>query len=162
LLDELKGDEIEDESFLLEHDDHHVLSELDIHNELVGVEGDLCSILLFMIIPNDNFVSLLFIHQNNHICFVHHLYQRNVRVQVLHLLFRSGAARVVLQNLKSSACRDGKILLGLIGRNSIDLRLHFWDTPILRIQSLGMGLSVLVDILLVNTSVLGLDDVSLL
>lgn len=162
LLDELKSDEIKDKSLLLEDHDHHVLSELDIHNELIGIEGDLCSILFFMIIPNDNFVSLLFIHQNNHICFVHHLYQRNVGVQVLHLLFWSGAARVVLQNLKSSACRDGKVFLGLIGRNSIDLGLHFWNTPILRIQCLSVSLSILVDKFLVYTSVFGLDDISLL
>ena len=62
MLDQFEGDEVEDEGLLIEDYNHHILSQLDIHDELICVKGNLCSILFLMIVPNNHFVSLLLIH----------------------------------------------------------------------------------------------------
>ena len=61
LLDKLKGNKIENKGLFVENDDHHVFSKLDIHNELVCVESDLRPILFLVIVPDDDFVPLLFV-----------------------------------------------------------------------------------------------------
>jgi hypothetical protein len=62
LLDQFESNEVEDEGLLIEHYNHHILSQLDIHDELICVESNLCSILFLVIVPNNYFVSLLLIH----------------------------------------------------------------------------------------------------
>lgn len=89
LLDQLKGHEIENECLLNEYNNHHILSKLDIHDKLVSIESDLCSIFLLVIIPNDNLIPLLLIDQNDHIGFIHHFYKSDVLVEFLHLLLES-------------------------------------------------------------------------
>lgn len=92
LLDQFKGNKVEDEGLLIEHYNHHILSQLDIHDELICVESNLCSILFLVIVPNNYFVSLLLIDQNNDVGFVHHFNQGNILVKLLHLLLESGTA----------------------------------------------------------------------
>ena len=62
LLDQFEGDKVEDEGLLVQHHDHHFLSQLHVHDKLICVKGNLCSILFLMIVPNNHFVSLLLIH----------------------------------------------------------------------------------------------------
>ena len=95
-------------------DDHHILSKLDIHNELISVECDLCPILFFMVVPNHNLVFLLLVNEDDDISLVHHFNERNLLAQILNLFLQTGAARVVLQNFKTSLSCDSEILLGLI------------------------------------------------
>lgn len=90
LLNQLEGNKIEDEGLLVEDDNHHILSKLDVHDELVSIESNLCSILLFVIVPNDHLVSLLLVDQHNHIGFVHHFDEGDILVELLHLLLESG------------------------------------------------------------------------
>ena len=61
LLDKFECDEIEDKGFLVKHDNHHVLSQLNVHNKLVRIESNLRPILLLVVVPDDNFVPLLLI-----------------------------------------------------------------------------------------------------
>ena len=75
LLDELERDEVEDEGFLVEHDDHHVLAKLDIVNNLVLVEGYFGAFFLLVIVPNDDFVALLLEDDDDYVGLVHHLDQ---------------------------------------------------------------------------------------
>jgi len=72
LLYQLEGDEVENKGLLVEHNNHHVLSQFDIHNKLIGVECDLGSIFLLVIVPNYHFIPLLLIDQHDDICFIHH------------------------------------------------------------------------------------------
>ena len=74
LFDQLQSNEIENECLLIEDNNHHILSKLDIHDELVSIESDLCSIFLLMIIPNHDLISLLLVDQNDNIGFIHHFY----------------------------------------------------------------------------------------
>lgn len=152
LFDELQSDEIENESFLIKHNDHHVLSQLDVHNELISIESDFSSILFLMIIPNDNFVSLVFVNQNDDIGFIHHFYQCNICVQVLNLLLWSGASGIVLQNFETCSCGYGKVFLGLVWRDRVDLcALLLWS----------LGISKSGYLILINGTIYGLDHVSL-
>ena len=61
LLYELERNKIDDKGLLVEDHNHHVLAQLDVHNELIGVEGNLCPIFLLVVVPNDNFVPLLLV-----------------------------------------------------------------------------------------------------
>ena len=61
LFDKLEGDKIEDKGFLVKDDDHHVISQLYVHNQFVRIQRDLCPIFLLMIVPDDNFVPLLLV-----------------------------------------------------------------------------------------------------
>lgn len=61
LLYQLESDEVENKGLLVEHNNHHVFSQFDIHNKLIGIESDLCSIFLLVIIPNYHFIPLLLI-----------------------------------------------------------------------------------------------------
>ena len=92
MLNQLKSHEIEDEGLLVEHDNHHVLSELDAHDELVCVECDLCPVLFLVVIPDDYLVPLLFVNEDDNVGLVHHFNQSNVCVQILYLLFGSRGA----------------------------------------------------------------------
>ena len=85
LFYELERNKIEDKGLLVEHHNHHVLAQLDVHNELIGVKGNLCPIFLLVVVPNDNFVPLLLVDQHYHIRFVHHFHQGDLLVQILHL-----------------------------------------------------------------------------
>ena len=87
MLDELERNEVENECFLVEHNNHHVFPEFDVHDQLVGVERDLSPVLFFVIIPNNHFVPLLFVNQHDHIGFIHHFDQSYVCAKVLNLLF---------------------------------------------------------------------------
>ena len=75
LLDELERDEVEDESLLVENDDHHVLAKLDIVDNLVLVEGYLGAFFLLVIVPDDYFVALLLEDDDDYVGLVHHLDQ---------------------------------------------------------------------------------------
>jgi hypothetical protein len=115
-----------------------------------------------VIIPNYHFISLLFVNQNDNISFIHHFNNGNVGVKVLNLLFRSNASRIVLQNLKTGTCGNGEIFLGLIRRNAIDIWLHFWHTPILLLLAFCVRLFKLVDYVLIDNTIFGLDCISVL
>ena len=86
LLDQLESNEIENEGLLVQDHDHHILSELDVHNKLIGIKRDLCPILFLVIIPNNNFVPLLLVDQHYDVGFVHHFNESNILPQILHLL----------------------------------------------------------------------------
>eukprot|EP00355_Strombidium_rassoulzadegani_P000586 CAMPEP_0168612802 /NCGR_PEP_ID=MMETSP0449_2-20121227/3110_1 /TAXON_ID=1082188 /ORGANISM="Strombidium rassoulzadegani, Strain ras09" /LENGTH=365 /DNA_ID=CAMNT_0008653389 /DNA_START=169 /DNA_END=1265 /DNA_ORIENTATION=- len=166
LLDELERDEVEDEGLLLEDDDHHVLAQLDVHDELVGVEGDLRPVLLLVVVPDHHLVLLLFVDQHDHVRLVHHLHEGDVLLQVLHLLLQLRAPRVVLQDLESVLCRDCKIFLGLVRRHAVDGRgrvqgfvLHP-HRCILLLESFEVRLLVLVDDLLIDDTLFGGHDVT--
>lgn len=115
-----------------------------------------------MIIPNYNFISLLLVDQNNHVGFIHHLYESDISVQVLDLLFRSCASRIILQNFKTSSCSNSKVFLRLIGWNGVDFWLNFWCSNILFLLRLNMCFSKLIDSILINNSCVCFDDISLL
>ena len=53
LFDKLECDEIEDEGFFIQDDNHHVFSKLDVHDELISIECNFGSILLLVIVPNE-------------------------------------------------------------------------------------------------------------
>ena len=165
LLDQLEGDEVENEGLLDEHNDHHVLSEFDIHDELVGVESDLCPILLLMVIPNYNLISLLLVHENDYICLVHHLHQCYVLIQILHLFLEAGTTRIVLQNLESCVCGNCEIFLILIRANAVHLSRRVCvstscDVQVLLLDGFLMRLLVLLHNLVVNEALFGWDHVS--
>lgn len=123
LLDELERDEIENKGLLVQHNDHHVLSQLHVHNQLVCVERDLCPVLLLVVVPDDNFVPLLLINKNDDIRLVHHFDECNLLAQILNLLLQPRASRVILQNLETRLRRNRKVLLRLVGRYRVYLRL---------------------------------------
>ena len=75
LLDELERNEVEDESLLVENDDHHVLAKLDIVDNLVLVEGYLGAFFLLVIVPDDYFVALLLEDDDDYVGLVHHFDQ---------------------------------------------------------------------------------------
>lgn len=67
-----------------------------------------------MVVPNHNLVFLLLVNEDDDISLVHHFNERNLLAQILNLFLQTGAARVVLQNFKTSLSCDSEILLGLI------------------------------------------------
>lgn len=67
-----------------------------------------------MVVPNHNLVFLLLVNEDDDISLVHHFNERNLLAQILNLFLQTGAARVVLQNFKTTLSCDSKILLGLI------------------------------------------------
>lgn len=67
-----------------------------------------------MVVPNHNLVFLLLVNEDDDISLVHHFDERNLLAQILNLFLQTGAARVVLQNFKTSFSCDSEILLGLI------------------------------------------------
>ena len=169
MFDELEGYEIEDEGLLVEHDDHHVLSQLHVHNQLVCVERDLCPVLFLVVVPDDNFVSLLLINENNDVGLVHHFDECDLLAQILDLLLQPRASRVILQNLETRLRRNGKVLLRLVRRYRVYLRLLVVlgrslgsATIILILHGLLVRLLVLLNNHLVDHSVLRWHHVSLL
>ena len=59
---ELKNLGAENESFLREYNNHHIFPQLDIHDQLVSVEGDLSPIFLLVVVPYDHFIPLLLVY----------------------------------------------------------------------------------------------------
>lgn len=168
LFDELEGHEVEDEGLLVQDHDHHVLAQLDVHDELRGVEGNLCPVLLLVVVPDHHLVPLLLVNEHNHVRLIHHLYQRNLLPQILHLFLKSRAPRVVLQNLKASLGCNSEVLLCLVGCDGVHLRLLIFfsggsGSPIILIlDRLHMCLLVLLHDDLVNDAILCRHHVPLL
>ena len=168
LLDQLEGHEVEDEGLLVEDHDHHVLAELDVHNELVGVESDLRSVFLLVVVPDDDLVPLLLVDKHDHVRLIHHLHQGNLLSQILHFLLQSRAPRVVLQDLEPGLGRNCEVLLRLVRRDGVDLWLLVFlvrvgCTPvILLLHGLLVRLLVLLNNHFIDDAVLGGDHVPLL
>ena len=73
LLDELERHEVEDEGLLVQNNDHHVLAQLDIVDDLVLVESDFGPLFLLVVVPDDHLVPLLLEDEDDDVRLVHHL-----------------------------------------------------------------------------------------
>lgn len=123
LLNELERHEVEDKGLFLKDDDHHVFPEFDVHDQLVCIEGYLCPVLLLVVVPDDHFVALVCKHQHYHVRFVHHFHNGYFVLKVLHFLLQTLVTSVVLQNFEALGRGNGKVLLGLVGCDQVDVGL---------------------------------------
>lgn len=120
-----------------------------------------------MVIPNDDLVALLLIHEHNHIGLVHHFDESDLLAQVLDLLLQPRTSRIILQNLETCLRRNCKVFLCLVWCNRIYLRLliilcSFSSASIVLIfDCLFMGLLVFLDYDFVNDSILRWHHVTL-
>lgn len=159
LFYEFERNEIENESLFVEYDNHHILPEFDVHDELVGVECNLRPVFFLVIVPNYHFVPLLLVHQHNYVSLVHHLDQGDVFIELLDLLLQPRASGVILQDFKAGLRGNGKILLSLVVRYSIYLGGRIRCMSILFFDSLCVRVSILLHALLVYHSLLGRHNV---
>ena len=100
------------------HYDHHVFSQANVHNELIRIKSDFCSVFLLVIIPNNYFVPLICIDKDDYICFVHHFYDTYFVAEVLNFFLEFNIRRVILDDFKACFGSKSKIFLTLIGSDT--------------------------------------------
>ena len=125
LLYQFECYKVEYKRFLMQNDNHHIFSQFDVHNQLVCIKCNLCSVLLIMVVPDHHLVSGIFIDKHDHVCLIHHFNYCYFFVQVLNFLFQTSRSTVILKDFEARISADCEILLCLVCSNALNFCLIF-------------------------------------